>query len=344
MSGESSLTLFGLNLESYLTGLRLGMRQLLWGHESGVWHSLYPRAQILYPRALENTQDVAGFHGDKPETTFGLAVLPNDMVLMKCFVMPEAVESELDSAMRIQAEINTPFEEQDTCSGWRVVERSNGTIKVALAVGSNHMIQKWLESNELDTLGHKDVELWAQQDGYSVLLRGSRSSVRERAYMARLRGLLVKSLLAVLGIFLMLFLPVSFFWIRAEQLAATLMEVEDRADSSIRLKNELFEVREAAALAGRFLSQQPAYNTLLDSLSDATPDSVYFTRIGLANEQVTVSGMAENAAEYQTLLSGYAEFDAVGASSAFTRDTRVGLERFTLTFALSSPELEDATE
>ena len=122
------------------------------------------------------------------------------------------------------------------------------------------------------------------------------------------------------------------------------MEVEDRADSSIRLKNELFEVREAAALAGRFLSQQPSYNTLLDSLSDATPDSVYFTRIGLANEQVTVSGMAENAAEYQTLLSGYAEFDAVVASSAFTRDTRVGLERFTLTFAVSSSGLGDTTE
>ena len=49
------------------------------------------------------------------------------------------------------------------------------------------MIQKWLESNELDTLGHKDVELWAQQDGYSGLLRSSRSSVRERAYIARLR-------------------------------------------------------------------------------------------------------------------------------------------------------------
>ena len=52
-----------------------------------------------------------------------------------------------------------------------------------------------------NTLGHKDVELWAQQDGYSVLLRGSRSSVRERAYIARLRGLLVEALLAVLGIF-----------------------------------------------------------------------------------------------------------------------------------------------
>ena len=34
--------------------------------------------------------------------------------------------------------------------------------------------------------------------------------------------------------------------------------------------------------------------------------------------------MAENAAS-QTLLSGYAKFDAVGASSAFTRDTRVEL-------------------
>ena len=60
MSGESSLTLFGLNLESHLTGLRLGMRQLLWGHESGVWHSLYPRAQILY-RGSGEYQDVAGF-------------------------------------------------------------------------------------------------------------------------------------------------------------------------------------------------------------------------------------------------------------------------------------------
>ena len=144
--------------------------------------------------------------------------------------------------------------------------------------------------------------------------------------------------------FLMLFLPASFFWIRADQLAVALLEVEGRAENSIRLKNELFESREAAAIAGRFLSEQPRYNTLLDSLSDATPDSVYLTRIGLSNEQVTVSGMAENAAEYQTLLSGYGEFDEVGASSAFTRDTRVGLERFTLTFILRSHELGDIAE
>ena len=113
------------------------------------------------------------------------------------------------------------------------------------------------------------------------------------------------------------------------------MEVEDRADSSIRLKMSCLKLGRRRHWPDDFCLNN-LHNTLLDSLSDATPDSVYFTRIGLANEQVTVSGMAENAAEYQTLLSGYAEFDAVVASSAFTRDTRVGLERFTLTFGLSS--------
>ena len=190
MSGESSLKLFGLNLDALLASLRLGIKQLLWGHESGVWRTLYPPAHIVYPKALENVIEVAGLHADQSEGMFKLAVLPSDMVLMKCFVFPDAVESELDSAMQIQAQINTPFDEQDTRSGWRVVERSDGTIKIALALGSDHMIQKWLNNEGLQsTLGYEDIELWTQQDGYSVLLSGHRAPVRERGLYGSLTQL-----------------------------------------------------------------------------------------------------------------------------------------------------------
>ena len=60
---------------------------------------------------------------------------------------------------------------------------------------------------------------------------------------------------------------------------------------------------------------------------------MYFNRLGLEGKTLTVSGFAKNAADYQSVLAEAGLFAEVAAPSAFTRDERVGRERFTLTMS-----------
>ena len=62
---------------------------------------------------------------------------------------------------------------------------------------------------------------------------------------------------------------------------------------------------------------------------------MYLTRLSLKEKRLTISGLAENAANYQNALAEAAVFSELEAPSAFTRDARVGAERFTLTMQLS---------
>jgi len=91
-------------------------------------------------------------------------------------------------------------------------------------------------------------------------------------------------------------------------------------------------------VAREFFAGRVSYDRWLDVIADLTPDSVYLTRMGLEEDRLTISGMAENAAEYQTTLAASGLTSELSAPSAFTRDARTGLERFTLTMQLGAQE------
>ena len=121
---------------------------------------------------------------------------------------------------------------------------------------------------------------------------------------------------------------------RSNQLAEVLALTEAEASAATAARNELVLVENRVLTAREFFAGMSLYDEWLHTLSDVTPDSVYLTRLGLEGDRLTISGMAMNAAEYQTKLASSGFVSDLSAPSAFTRDQKTGRERFTLTMRL----------
>ena len=76
------------------------------------------------------------------------------------------------------------------------------------------------------------------------------------------------------------------------------------------------------------------YAPWLHRVAKITPDTAHLNRLALDGRRLTISGVSDNAADYQATLVSAEWVRNLSAPSAFTRDKRSGRERFTLTMTL----------
>ena len=327
-------SLFGLDLGRFADSAALGLRQLLWGEEAGLRRSLYPSIPLITAGHADGV-DLATFGlviDDANPEEFAALLMPPELTLIKAIRLPVEAELDLASAMTLEATANSPFGEEDTCFGWRLVSRNGDTLDLLLAIASRTSIASFLKGYS----GRRpsQLEIWATQDHHILMINGFGESNRAQNYLLTLTSMAKRIALIGLGMLMLISLPAVMLSIRAEQLQEILTATEIEAGEATAARNGLVEAEDRLSAAKGYFVNRMQYDDWLDRIASLTPDSVYFTRLGFDNDRLTVSGMALNAAEYQTIL---AESNAVAdliAPSAFTRDSRTGKERFTLTMRL----------
>ena len=124
----------------------------------------------------------------------------------------------------------------------------------------------------------------------------------------------------------------------ASHYASERAEVQRRTEKLVDVRQALVESTDKLSSAASFFANKPDYRFWLHKVAEITPDDVYLNRLSLEEDQLTVSGLAVNAANYQSLLSSSKLFSGLTAQSAFTRDARAGRERFSLTMSI---DMED---
>ena len=139
---------------------------------------------------------------------------------------------------------------------------------------------------------------------------------------------------AVLALMMILSVPSIWLSQSAAQLVQMQSETEARTRGVVAVRDDLMSRQEKLERAAAFFDDYPDYRPWIHTLSAMTPDSVFLNRLGLKQAELTISGLAENAADYQTQLATSGRFDELSAPSAFTRDARAGAERFTLVMTL----------
>jgi len=333
--------LFGLDLTRLVDRLNLGLAQLLWSEEVGLRRWFYPAARLLnadtadldaYPRLISRN--------DQSEQDLPNAVLfPAELTLSKMVELPLDAEIDLPTAMKFEVLSNSPFTEQDTAFGWRTVSREAGSLRVALVIASRAKIISLLEEHTgFDPEALLHCEVWVQTHDLMVQFAGFGGAVRRALYFRRLANWGGKVTAMALALFLLLAIPAAMLSVRSSQIAELLVATELEAESAAAARNTLVTIEDNVLVAREFFAGRVSYDRWLDVIADLTPDSVYLTRMGLEEDRLTISGMAENAAEYQTTLAASGLTSELSAPSAFTRDARTGLERFTLTMQLGAQE------
>lgn len=336
MTEENPWSLFGIDLSRLGRQFRLGVDQLLWSSSAGLRRRWYPPAALRDVTEASLSLDEFGDPKQPAASQVQAFALPEHLYLVRYLDLPEAAEIDLETAVVMDVGGNSPFPASDLCSGWRIVERQDSRLRVAIAMASRAAIHQWLH-RELGVEDESKVEVWARLGNGvpgHVAMTGFAERQRHEAYIGNLQRIAMRFAVVLVAFCVLLALPAVYTGIRAQQLETRLASVVDDSRAATRLRERLAAQRESLDVLANMREQRVPYHYWLNSLAQMTPDSVYFSRLQFEGRDGEVSGFADNAAAFLGQLADSERFDAIEAPGAFTRDRNNGLERFTITLTL----------
>ncbi len=329
MSSDNQLNLFGLDLEHALQRVRLGWHQLLEGDESGL------RAWLADPVVLHEVSEISAINASIAPDVLSVA-LPESDCLVSVIDLPATAEVFLNEAVASHVDEKSPFPATDVAWGHAIMARSELSLKVAVAMvarSTANMIQAQI--TERSELGSVPIELWARVDDALVPIEGYQSAVRVGHYKERLRRVTGSIGLGLVAVTLLLAMPAIWLAQTAGQTEALLIATQQRVAPVVSTRERLVTLQSQQAEADTFFSDLIDYAPWLHRVASVTPDTAHFNRLSLDGRRLTISGVSDNAADYQATLVASDWVQNLSAPSAFTRDKRSGRERFTLTMTLT---------
>ena len=347
MADQSQWNLFGLDLSKLVARARLGVSQLCLDPRSSIYRWCCPAA-TFYADAAEpwvRRPEVPSFLPDTfraavTESDAVAAVVPEQSVLCRSLNLPLEAEIELPQVVSFEVSAHTPFPHDQTVSGWQVTGRTSDQLQVVIVMTARQAVEAALAHAAVSsgTL-RSEAEVWAETQQGLVMLPGFGEAARRQQYFRALGGLAGQTGLICAAVLAVLLVPLMWLNISSAQLDAQLVEIQQRAAKVTTIRDALSDLEASVAIAEDFFKDRPLYDEWLNQLAHVTPDSVFLQRLQLQSSQLTITGLAENAADYQTILASSVGFSSPEAPTAFTRDTQQNRERFVLVMQLAGSEL-----
>lgn len=333
--------LFGFDLSRSVQLARLGLYQIL--HDQGSWFAskFQPRLWVKVGDHWEGWRDtgkVASISSDPrcehPDDQFFLAAqIAADRVLFKRFQFPESEEAFLSDAIAMEVAVSSPFSEDEQISGWKIINRASATLEVLIGISSRSSAEASLAdlAAEAETSPQHAVSVCAlHEDEQLIEFQGYGDAMREQLYLRALRKSSTVGGAIIALIVLALALPVASSAYRAARLAAQYESIKEEAMTVDRSIASLHLQRARLSVILADLKQRPDYASRLEGIADAAPDGTFLEGLRIDGPQVEVTGYSDNAANYLRLLTEQDGYTNVNARSAFLREPRSGLERFTI--------------
>ena len=255
-------------------------------------------------------------------------------MLLRELALPSMAEIFLSDVVVSEVAGSAPFAPEDTLLGWRISERDAHSLTLRIAVTSKAHAESALASLPDDWDAETTLEVWAKDGESFIVLKGFGEGQRLQKYKKKLKTLALRGAAALLGLVALLSMPAVWLSQSAEKMRAYQQGIEQQTEAVVRVRDKLFTRQEKIDRAENFFSGYISYRPWLHTVAELTPDSVFFNRMSFDRGELTVSGLAVNAADYQTALATSGRVASVAAPTAFTRDVRAGKERFTLVMTL----------
>ena len=332
MSDVNQLNLFGLDLSGVYRRIRLGVDQVLWGDEVGLRAWFSPPLEYLHLDELDSLDDAA-----LRESSGCIQVLvPDAQVLVTQMTLPSNAEIFLEEAVRAHVISHSPFADEETCWGSKILDRAGGSLTIDIIIVARRTAEE-AASHAADVLRSRGrpFGLSAQTDSACVALDGYQDPDIDKPYLTSLKKFTVRLAAGLLGIAFLATLPAIWFLQTEQQYSDLLQETTQRSKEIVKVREALVTAQSRVSEAEGFFAAHESYRPWLHRVAAATPDSVYLNRLAIENDLLTVTGLAVNAADYQAAMVETGLFSEVTAPTAFTLDSRAKRERFTLTMVLA---------
>ena len=331
----ANLRLFGLDLGALANSLRQGWSGVLrWPLLT--W--LTPVELVEVHRPDGSRQICVGTTG-RPgpagvNADFHALLLPQDLVLSRQLALPHLTDAEIEAALRLELQADSPFPEARLDWGWRIDAVDEPGLKITLAFAARDHVDAYVAAHRG---GLPDrFELWADANG-PVVLRGRGAAPRLARGRARRQQLLALLLLIVVLLGGLVVVP---YWQLRLRTIDALRQLEQTQNASASLLDTRAmlaqaETRIAAVLAWR--DGKADMPGLLHKLTILLPDSAYLSRADIEDHKVRITGSAADAAGLMETLRADPGVAELRALNPIVRG-RDGRDAFYLEFVLV-PEL-----
>ncbi|KGE04741.1 PilN domain-containing protein [Pseudohaliea rubra] len=263
--------------------------------------------------------------------------LPDELVLHKRLSLPQAVESDLQTALAIEVAANSPFAADDTAWGWRLAARSEQTIAVDLAIVARSAVMSFL-GREHNSREATSQEIWAAVPGAMAVINGFGEGRREALYRRRLGRVGM-----MLGACLLLVLALAGVYAGGKQFE--LARVSALATERSRAAGDVTALREAIADANRqilaareLIARYPNPHEELARLTRLLDDDAWVAHFSANGPDLRIRGRAGDAAAVMQTLSAEKAYSEVTAPQAISRVGNSEVEQFYLDIRLEEPD------
>ena len=271
---------------------------------------------------------LAEFRDGQPEVRL---CLHEDQVLALPVELPDAVEGNLDQALRYQLDQLSPFRADQVVLDHRVErhDQDRGRLAVTLRIVPTEDLEPLLSRarafgaviHAVDTLAVEDPP---RPEGFNLLP----DSRRPRYVHARARF----NMLLGAGLLVLLALVMAQTVILRERTVSDLRAEADELRVEARRVMQLQQAFEETLLAANFLAEkraaQPAVIELMEELTRLLPDDIWLQQFQLQGADLRIQGQADGSQRVIGLLNESGLFDSPEITGAISIDPRSGQERF----------------
>jgi general secretion pathway protein L len=323
--------LFGFDVRLVGKYWRAAWREFLWGYDSPV------KARLDEVVKVHSEDGVQFYHAGEPvadqRAECEAILLPDQLVLAKKVTMPLAVESDLDTAMDIEVKANSPFPEEDTGYGWKIISRDEYRLHIQLVIVSLSSTMSYL-GRQYDSHDVRAREVWAKFGGAVIVLNGFGEQKRFARYkkrLVRVGGIMGLAMVLLVCVFAA---SSGMKYLELNQYESMSAEVARASKKASRMRTSLLEANETVSYINSVVVENPDPRQVLAKLTNLLGDDASLVNFSLKGRQLKFLGRAGNAAQVIQELTGEPTFARVETRTAITK---IGAaEQFTLEIELKS--------
>lgn len=343
LSAEAKL--FGIDVQQIWLEVQLTLRQLGEAlHLERYLPQSFARTQLPDARSAwlrgerwlsDHTEDASHLANhqvsSKPATS--VLLLGEDAVLIRQLSFPKMPVQSLESALALEVQASSPFNEGETVWAYRQTREKTGVIStrqsVTLVLTSRSLVRAAQVQADINDMAQ--VEVWAQVPAEApILMRGFGEQARLRKesrqnWWLALGGFVVAGLLAVLAIS-----PTLQLRAKALDAHAQLLILAGRTQEQTVQRQQLMEIAAQLEAFENAHAQQVNPILVLKRLTESLPDGVAIQSLQLKGHSLTLQGVADDASVAVQRLGAEPGFHEVRFPSAVTRIPNVAKENFVL--------------
>ena len=334
LQSANNWEIFGFDVRNLGKEWRAAWRNFLWGYDSPVKSRLDEVVSVHSENGTLQYQGAEVIDGDDLlPSQCDAVMLPEDLVLAKTLEMPATVELELDSVMVYEVLANSPFPENDTGFGWRLIDKQNDHIVVQLAVVSLSATLAYLERQH-DVHDIRSREVWVSVGNKPIMLQGFGEARRDELYLGRLkRAAAMLAYCCLIALLLVSGLTMAKYF-ELEQYRAFAGDIQQRSQSASSMRESVLRANDAVNAIATLRAENPNPHLELARLTALLNDDAYLESLSMNGGALRIRGRAANAAEIMELLIKEPAYASVTAPQAIVK-TPAGQERFTLEITLA---------